>query len=137
MKVFRKDRAKGVHPLLVSFLEWWEQHGPFCIVVLAEGGLRMDAELQARLFASGATRARTLEDTPHGRGAALDVAPRINGAVPWQDWGLFLVIGERAEALGLEWGGRWKTLRDGPHLQVPDWRQLPYPPAPSPTRQSV
>lgn len=33
-------------------------------------------------------------------------------------------MGELAERHGLEWGGRWRTLRDGPHVQVPQAERI-------------
>jgi len=32
-------------------------------------------------------------------------------------------LGELAESIGLEWGGRWKFL-DVPHVQLKDWKKL-------------
>lgn len=36
------------------------------------------------------------------------------------DWSFqnFQRFGEMAEAIGLEWGGRWRSLVDGPHIQL-------------------
>jgi hypothetical protein len=128
MNIWRRDRALGVDGRLLRFLDWWEAHGEFPILVLPDGGLRISKEEQARLYAVGASKARTLEETPHGRGGALDLAPYSDGLVPWTKWGLFAQIGQAAEWQGLEWGGRWTELKDGPHIQVPDWKTLPYPP---------
>jgi peptidoglycan L-alanyl-D-glutamate endopeptidase CwlK len=32
-------------------------------------------------------------------------------------------LGELAESIGLEWGGRWKFL-DVPHVQLKDWKEF-------------
>ena len=32
-------------------------------------------------------------------------------------------LGEIAKSLGLEWGGDWKSLKDYPHVEMPDWRK--------------
>lgn len=35
--------------------------------------------------------------------------------------GLFNKVGKIGKALGLEWGGDWKSIKDLPHFQLPDW----------------
>lgn len=35
--------------------------------------------------------------------------------------GLFEKVGVIGQALGLEWGGSWKSIKDRPHFQLPDW----------------
>lgn len=49
--------------------------------------------------------------------AALDFCLLIHGKVNW-DLAQYRVVGEMAEARGLVWGGRWRTLRDGPHIEL-------------------
>lgn len=131
-RVFHLERAMGVDARLRAFLGRWQTEGHFPILVAPEGGRRTDPTKQLRLFAEGVTKARTLEETPHGRGGALDLVPcDPTGKTPfWSDTAAFSVIGEFAEAMGLEWGGRWTGLVDMPHIQVPDWRSLPFPPYP-------
>lgn len=129
MKVLHRYRATGVHPMLLAFLDWWEREGICTILVLPDGGLRTDNAKQRSLFAKGVTRAETLADTPHGRGGALDLAPLVNGHIPWDTLEAFKPIGTAAEAHGLEWGGRWRFL-DACHVELAHWRELPYPPKP-------
>lgn len=130
-RVLHQGRAAGVHPRLLSFLGWWQFHGLFPLVVLPDGGIRTDEAKQLSYFMAKPRKsaARTLRDTPHGRGAALDLAPFIAGAIPWHDWDRFRVVGLAAEVYGLVWGGRWPE-RDGPHVEIPGWRSLPFPPVP-------
>ena len=56
----------------------------------------------------------------HNYGLAVDFCIFENGQpnwnAPYEKWE---AIGEAAEALGLEWGGRWKSFRDLPHVQLP------------------
>lgn len=150
MKIHHRERAAGVHTLLLAFLDWWEVNGPFELTVVALGGVRSQRVVM-ELYEQGRTQpgppcrcerrpchkhplgltvssAVDVEETAHGRAAALDVAPWINGQVPWDDWSRFETLGELGEAHGLEWGGRWTGRKDGPHLQVPNWRALPFPP---------
>ncbi len=147
----------GMDPRIVAFFTWWDEFGPFAITIPPDGGLRKDDAGQAALFAKGrtapgphagdsgypplgltVTNARTLKDTPHGRGCAGDAYPAIlNGARdtviaiyaddrdPKVDL-LFHAYGIIAEDNGLTWGGRWRR-KDKPHVEVPDWRKLPLP----------
>lgn len=127
-KVHRRERADGVDVRLQAFLDWWEAAGPFELTVLRDGGVRWDQAMQLAFFQAGKSKAKNLSETPHGRGGALDVAPFVNGDVPWMDWGLFERMGILAEDHGFIWGGRWENPKDGPHIQVADWRSLAFPP---------
>lgn len=33
----------------------------------------------------------------------------------------FEAVGKIGKSLGLEWGGDWKSIKDRPHFQLPDW----------------
>lgn len=139
-RVLHRQRAAGVDPRLVAFLDWWDKNGEFVIVVDPDGGVRTDAAKQASFAASGVSSAATLDATPHGRAGALDLHPVLRltkdgrGALElgMKRVDLYERIGVAAEKFGLKWGGRWrtKTFPDGdqPHIEVPDWRTLPYPP---------
>lgn len=35
--------------------------------------------------------------------------------------GLFEEVGKIGKSIGLEWGGGWKSIKDRPHFQLPDW----------------
>lgn len=35
--------------------------------------------------------------------------------------GLFERVGAIGQSIGLEWGGNWKSIKDRPHFQLPDW----------------
>ncbi|MBB1175118.1 M15 family peptidase, partial [Klebsiella pneumoniae] len=60
-----------------------------------------------------------------GFGHAVDLAPLVGGAIPWNDWEQFRRLADVVKAcaaeLGtpVEWGGDWKSLKDGPHFQLP------------------
>lgn len=131
-RVFHLERAKGVHPTLFRFLEWWSVNGPFAITIPEDGGVRSDAAAQLVLFERGVSRARTLAETPHGRAAAIDAWPAIldsSGRYPigivTSNWALLEQYGSAGERFGLAWGGRWSEFKDGAHLEVPGWRSLP------------
>jgi peptidoglycan L-alanyl-D-glutamate endopeptidase CwlK len=92
-------------------------------------GLRTNAE-QAKLYARGREHdangkpiGHIVTDAPpgsswHNFGLAFDVAVLADGKATWpNDPKVWLRIGEIGEAVGLEWGGRWKTFVDLPHFQ--------------------
>jgi hypothetical protein len=133
-RIYHRHRAFGLHPSLLAFLDAWEnwEAAPFPLVVLPDGGLRLDETKQHALYVAGKTKAESLAQTPHGRGAAVDVAPsRVTDAgIRYADFsrrGDFEAIGRFAKDLGLEWGGDFAGFFDGPHIQVPHWRDLPMP----------
>lgn len=81
---------------------------------------------QKKLFEAGATRtmnSRHLTDAT-GLCYALDVVAYIGRRVSW-DWPLYSKIAsamkDAAEDSGLplEWGGDWRSFKDGPHFQLP------------------
>jgi peptidoglycan LD-endopeptidase CwlK len=88
-------------------------------------GLRTTAR-QKQLVAAGASQ------TMHSRhltGHALDVVAYVGGKVRW-DWPLYTKISQsfkQAAAelhIPVEWGGDWKSFKDGPHYQLAK-RQYP------------
>lgn len=95
---------------------------PHCDIIVTEG-LR-SAERQKKLVEAGASK--TMKSN-HLTGRAFDFAVVLNGDVNWS-WPLYMKAGEiiegAAEDLGVKivWGGRWKTFRDGPHVELAkDW----------------
>lgn len=61
----------------------------------------------------------------HLAGHAIDLAPWMDGAIPWENWPAFeevgLVMKKAASELNIPivWGGDWKNFRDGPHFELP------------------
>jgi len=88
-------------------------------------GMRTKAR-QEQLVAAGASKTMR---SRHLTGHAVDLAPLVDGKVRW-DWPLFHQLApamkQAALDLGypLEWGGDWRTFKDGPHFQLP-WKQYP------------
>lgn len=112
----------GVHPDLVRVIKAAADRMPLdCgVSFVVTEGLRTK-QRQAELVAAGASR------TMNGRhltGHAVDIAAMVNGTVRW-DWPLYTrlaaVVKAEAERLGVPivWGGDWRTLRDGPHFELP------------------
>lgn len=138
-KVFHRERADALAPALALALDAYAQSGPWPIVVV--DGLRAGTDAAARqasYFASGASKARTLGETPHGRGGAFDFAvvkqaagDAVVSTYPAdENPSLYASVGAWFEARGLTWGGRWSSFGangDAPHIEVPNWRALPMP----------
>ena len=89
-------------------------------------------EEQKRLMKIGATRtmrSRHLPGAKNGLSHAVDLAAIVDGKLKW-DWPLYAKLGEvmkeaaRLEKVPLEWGGDWRTFKDGPHFQLP-WGKYP------------
>lgn len=136
VNVLNIERAAGCREELKDLLEQWKIHGTFDITVAVDGGYRFGPEAetaQANFFAAGLSRARTLEDTPHGRRCAVDCHPvgfdphkSFADQAPgmrekFKAWGAFV------EACGLVWGGRFGGFGfdgDTPHAEIPHWRTL-------------
>jgi peptidoglycan L-alanyl-D-glutamate endopeptidase CwlK len=64
-------------------------------------------------------------NSKHLIGRAVDLVALVNGAISW-DWKYYIDISNAmksaAKELGvnIEWGGDWKTLKDGVHFQLKD-----------------
>ncbi len=135
-QVLYLERLQGIHPSLLAFVGSWQQTGKFPILAAFDGGLRTDSAKQLQYYNLGNSNAKTLDQTPHGRGAAMDLYPvgfdtriGITRDSPFElnfKWA-FYEMGEAAERAGLVWGGRWTKPYDLPHIEVPNWRSLPYP----------
>ena len=112
-----QDRMDGVHPDIVAVINLAIQRTPIDFTVLE--GLRT-LDRQKNLVSKGASKTM---NSRHLTGHAIDIAPLLNGEVSW-DWPLYHqlapVIKAAADELGvdLEWGGDWRTFKDGPHWQL-------------------
>jgi peptidoglycan L-alanyl-D-glutamate endopeptidase CwlK len=108
----------GVHPDLVRIAHRAIELSPVDFTITE--GLRTKAR-QKELFE--AKLSRTM-NSRHITGHALDVAALVNGKVTW-NWAEYEKIAEafkqaaRELDLDIEWGGDWKSFRDGPHFQLP------------------
>jgi len=81
---------------------------------------------QKKLVASGASKTM---NSRHLTGHAVDIAPLVGGKVSWE-WPLYHrlapIVKQAAldEGVRIEWGGDWRSFKDGPHWQLP-WRDYP------------
>ena len=116
-------KLKGVHPDLVKVIMRAAELSPVPFRVTE--GLRTLAR-QKQLLADGAT---TTLKSRHLTGHAIDIVPLVGGKPRW-DWPLYYkiapVIKQVAKDLGveIEWGGDWKSFKDGPHFQL-SWKKYP------------
>jgi peptidoglycan LD-endopeptidase CwlK len=116
-------RLEGVHPDLVRVVKRAAAMSDLDFTVLE--GLRTEAR-QRQLMKQGATK--TL-NSRHLTGHAVDLAPMLDGKVSW-DWPLYHRLAKivkaaaAAEKVPLQWGGDWRTFKDGPHWELP-WKQYP------------
>lgn len=112
-----RKNLEGVHPDLVRVTELALQYSEVDFVVT--DGLRTMEE-QEKLLAAGRSRTR---NSRHLTGHAVDVAAWDKGRIRW-DWVYYEALADAfktaADELGvsIEWGGDWKTFRDGPHFQL-------------------
>ncbi len=112
------DRLSGVHPDLVRVVKRAIEIPTVDFAVLE--GVRSKSR-QEQLVKAGASQTM---NSRHLTGHAVDLGAYVSGSVRW-DWPLYHKIAaamkQAASELGvpLEWGGDWRTFKDGPHFQLP------------------
>jgi peptidoglycan L-alanyl-D-glutamate endopeptidase CwlK len=120
------SRLEGVHPDLVRVVKKAAAMSPLDFTVLE--GLRT-LDRQKRLIAIGASSLKDPTRSRHVTGHAVDLAPMIGGTVHW-DWPLYHQLAAvvkdaaKAENVPIQWGGDWRTFKDGPHWELP-WKTYP------------
>jgi len=118
-----RARLNGVHPDLVKVVELALTYSPHDFTITE--GLRSVAR-QRELKAAGASQTM---NSRHITGHAIDFAVLIGGKVRW-DWPLYGQVAEAFKRASKElnvpiiWGGDWRSLRDGPHIEL-DRRSYP------------
>jgi peptidoglycan L-alanyl-D-glutamate endopeptidase CwlK len=121
------ERLKNVHPDLVRVVVMASELAPPGMPFTVIQGARTHAE-QVQNVARGASKTMRSRHLPESNACnmscAVDLAPMIGGAVRW-DWPLYYklapIIKAAATKVGvpIEWGGDWKSFKDGPHFQLP------------------
>ena len=118
-----KKRLEGVHPDLVRVVERAIELTEVDFTVLE--GMRTVAR-QRKLVAKGAS---TTMNSRHLTGHAVDIGAWVDGTVRW-DWPLYYKLADAMKQaakelnVDLEWGGDWKSFKDGPHYQL-SWAAYP------------
>lgn len=117
------QRLHGVHDDLVAVVK--RAIGLTVVDFGVTEGMRT-LERQRELVAKGASQTMR---SRHLTGHAVDLVAYIGTEVRW-DWPLYDKIADAMKEAALEldtpleWGGDWRTLRDGPHFQLP-WKDYP------------
>lgn len=121
-------RLIGVHPDLVAVVQMAIQRTAVDFTVVE--GVRTLAQ-QREYITRGASQTMASLHLPQadGLGHAVDLAPLMGGAIPWNNWQVFADLAAVVKACAVEpgvpveWGGDWRTFKDGPHFQIPrDWK---------------
>ena len=113
-----KRRLVGVKPDLIAVVNLALELSKVDFAVLE--GVR-SKKRQRKLFLRGASQ--TLHSR-HLTGHAVDLGAYVNGKVDW-DWKEYYKIASAMKEAALEldilieWGGDWKTFKDGAHFQLP------------------
>ena len=116
------NNLKGVHPDLIAVVKRAIEITSVDFSVIE--GVRT-IERQKELFSRGASKTMR---SRHLTGHAVDLAAWVGG-IRW-DWPLYHKIAAAMKAaarelnVSLEWGGDWKTFKDGPHFQL-SWADYP------------
>ena len=124
-----KDLIPKVAAMCAQFVSTCKENG---IDIIITSTMRTMEE-QAALYAQGRTTiginprlAKPLGDVVtnanagqsfHNYGCAFDFVPLKNGKAMWDDTQTFTKCGVIAEAVGLEWSGRFKTFKELAHCQ--------------------
>ena len=113
-----ENNLRGVHPDLVKVVRLALELSPVDFGITE--GLRT-VERQKQLVAEG--KSQTM-NSRHISGHAVDVFAYPTPAGSW-DWLYYQQSSQSFKQAGknlgipVEWGGDWKTLKDGPHFQLP------------------
>lgn len=111
------SRLEGVHPDLVKVVKRAIELSSIDFTV--HEGLRT-IETQRDYVKRGVSKTM---NSRHLTGKAVDLYPLVNGK-PTFDWKYYYPMAEvmkkAAAELGvsIEWGGDWKTFKDGPHFEL-------------------
>ena len=117
------QKLDGVHADLVRVVNRAAEVKDIVFVVTE--GVR-SIKRQRELIAAGAS---TTLRSRHLTGHAVDLAVKVGDEIRW-DWPLYTELAEamkraaRQEAVSIEWGGDWRSFKDGPHFQLP-WSAYP------------
>ena len=130
--IFNSYRLGKVHPDLVKIIIVAAKSLKYDITII-EGDRSESAQaLNLKAGKSRTKRSRHVRtNNKNGYACAVDMAPLLpNGTIPWNRWDAFEALNgsmmKAAKQLGIpvEWGGDWKTFKDGDHWQLP-WATYP------------
>ena len=115
------DLCPELQAIVPKFVEACAELG---IDVLIHCTWRGEAE-QNKVFAEGKSKLKypkskhnAIDENGKPAARAFDAVPYKGRTCQWSDVSSYEKMGEVAEDLGLEWGGRWGKFRDRPHFQL-------------------
>lgn len=111
-----KLRRKGLHPDLDRVVVRALEISTLDFIVVE--GVRT-LERQRELFRQG--KSKTL-NSRHLTGHAVDLCPYVDKKLVWELCPALaetVKIAAKMERVPIEWGGDWKSFKDGPHYQLP------------------
>lgn len=131
MKLSSKDNEclKRAHPDLAKIIRRAAEITEIPFVVLQSDRTLAQQRENIRKGVSQTMKSRHLI-SPDGFVRAVDIAPLEGPNKPSFAWPLynklapFMKQAAKDVNIPVEWGGDWKTLKDGPHWQLP-WKQYP------------
>lgn len=126
------SKLEGVHPALTDkvtrILHALAELG---VPMLVTDGVRTEAQQRA-LYAQGRTKPGKIvtnadgvkvksnhQPKADGYGHAVDCCFLVDGKPSWDHKLPWRLYGEAAKALGLRWGGEFKSITDKPHVELP------------------
>jgi hypothetical protein len=117
-----EQKLVEVHPALAAVIRKAAQDGAVRFRIL-EGARSLDR--QRRLLKQKATTTLKSRHIPgqDGWAKAVDLVVLVDGKVTWE-WSHYAALSVQmksaAKSLGVavEWGGDWKSFKDGPHFQL-------------------
>lgn len=123
-----KTKLLGAHPDLRKVIERAAAISSIDFTILE---VVRTAARQKQLVADGASKTMKSRHIPSADGFshAVDIAPLDGGQISWA-WPVYSklapIIKQAAKGVGvpIEWGGDWRTFKDGPHWQLP-WKDYP------------
>lgn len=120
-------KLSGAHPDLQKVIKRAAAISPIDFTILE---VVRTAARQKELVAKGASKTmKSRHLVTGGYSHAVDIAPLDGGQVSWA-WPVYNrlapIIKQAAKDVGvpIEWGGDWRSFKDGPHWQLP-WGEYP------------
>jgi peptidoglycan L-alanyl-D-glutamate endopeptidase CwlK len=128
-----KWKLKGVHPDLVKVVEKAGSvfEGNFAVLEGARSAAKQKLNLANGKSQTSRSR-HVAANNKCGLACAVDLAPLLadGKTIPWKQWNKFVDLNAAMMAAAkdvgvpVEWGGAWRTLKDGDHWQLP-WKGYP------------
>lgn len=118
------EQIEECHPLIQKLCYAAAADDDFPAFIVVDGARTV--EEQRRNVAKGVSKTMRSRHIPAANGwsHAIDIAPLVNGKLSW-DWQYYYPLADHMKRLAadlgvpIEWGGDWKSFKDGPHWQLP------------------